>query len=147
MKNTHLHLKPYQAFNSHFVRKKHSLNHKSIEQQTIFQNQKFVFQEPRGPVTIYNGFSGCKRQYMMGIGAARNAQKSLLLKSFTVPSAVCQHCMTVTSKGLCSNDGNNPAPHGLHRFGSGQERDQLQSLGYFVTVGTIIQLDSISNIN
>ena len=56
--------------------------------------------------------------------------------------------MTVTGEGLCSNDGNNPAPHGLRRYGAGQERDQLRSLCYyFDTVETIVQHDSISTIN
>ena len=55
--------------------------------------------------------------------------------------------MTVTGEGLCSNDGNNPAPHGLRRYCAGQERDQLRSLSYFITVGTFVQLDSISAIN
>ena len=46
----------YQAFNCHFVNKKHTLHHNSIEYH--FLKPKICV--PRAPVTIFNGFSGCK---------------------------------------------------------------------------------------
>ena len=41
-----------ERVNCHFVKKEHSLNHKSIEYQTIFENQKFVFSELLWPYTM-----------------------------------------------------------------------------------------------